>query len=72
MAQMVHGVGHPMNGDERRIHVWPDGAWLDAGEHEDALEMWRGDDFLVIHVPHGLEDEVVDEIARAKASGMTP
>ena len=61
-----------MNGDGRRIHVWPDGAWLDAEEHEDVLEMWRGDDFLVIHVPRGLEDEVVDVIARDRASGRTP
>ena len=61
-----------MNGDGRRIYVWPDGAWLDAEAYEDVLEMWRGDDFSVVEVPDGLEDEVVDEIARNCASGRTP
>ena len=60
-----------MNGDERRIHVWPDGSWLDAEEHEDVLERWRGDDFSVIEVPGSLEDEVVDRIARNRVSGKT-
>jgi len=60
-----------MNHDGRRIHVWPDGAWLDSEEHEDVLEMWRGDDFLVIHVPPGIEDEIVDKIVRDKVSGCS-
>ena len=53
----------------RRIYVWPDGTWLDAEEHEDALDAWRGDDCLACHVPGGLLDEAVDQVILELVSG---
>lgn len=48
-----------MDDSGRIIFVWPDGCWMDADEHSDVLDAWRGTDFAVMSVPSHVDDDAV-------------
>lgn len=46
-----------------RIYVWPDGSWMYADEHCDAIDRWKGDDFFEMLVDSWWDEDDIDRAA---------
>lgn len=44
----------------KTICVWPDNTWIEEEEYCELEDLWRGDDFKLVHVSNMWTDEQIN------------